>query len=194
MFHIWRAWLILALLRTWSFWRLWHHVQVDQVSGLKKLNIAAEYLSSTQQASVKAKVWTTRSVSSALQSWSLLISNFGIYMRLEVAQFKQCDSCFGYDAALHALVGNCEHLIFLIVSIVSLKFMKNLIQESHRCACCMMLEVIDVGGFIVKLRKLHGRGLLFYCHWWGMFLDILLFQFPSECCETKLWILEAIEF
>jgi hypothetical protein len=47
-------------------------------------------------------------------------------MRSEVARFKQCDSCFGYDAALHALVGNCEHLIFLTVSIVSLRFMKNL--------------------------------------------------------------------
>lgn len=43
----------------------WHHMQVDQVSGLKKNNIAAEYLSSTQPASVKAKVGTTRSISSA---------------------------------------------------------------------------------------------------------------------------------
>jgi len=34
----------------------WHHMQVDQVSGLKNNNISAEYLSSTQQASVKAKV------------------------------------------------------------------------------------------------------------------------------------------
>lgn len=70
-------------------------LMVDQVSGLKKLNIAAEYLSSTQQASVKSKI------------------------------YEELDS------------GKPSLRLLYVTP-----------------------ELIDTGGFIVKLRKLHGRGLL----------------------------------
>jgi superfamily II DNA helicase RecQ len=161
MFHIWRAWLILALLRTWSFWRLWHHVQVDQVSGLKKLNIAAEYLSSTQQASVKSKVRTTRSFSSALQSWSLLIeNNLGFIHAHDLLDssiviplwLRRCFTCSGGE--LWALdIPHCFHRVTQIYEEL----------DSGKPSLRLLYvtpELIDTGGFIVKLRKLHGRGLL----------------------------------
>ncbi|KAG0565169.1 hypothetical protein KC19_8G170000 [Ceratodon purpureus] len=70
-------------------------LMVDQVSGLKKLKIAAEYLSSTQQASVKTKI------------------------------YDELDS------------GRPSLRLLYVTP-----------------------ELIDTGGFMVKLRKLHGRGLL----------------------------------